>query len=66
MKVRWLNGPLDGCEDDVERPSQLWVGPDPSDPYTKGIVYALRSDGVYRFAQGLTDELNRRLALKRN
>lgn len=69
MNLKWVGGPLDGCEDKMERPSNLWVGPDPVAPYTKGIVYALKlspEGGIYDFSQKLTDALNRRLERQRN
>lgn len=66
MRLNWVGGPLDGCEDEMERPSNLWVGPDPAEPYTKGIVYVLLSTGTYEFSPKLTNELNQRLERQRN
>lgn len=67
MKVRWVGGPLDGCVDNVERPSALWIGPDPMEPVSKGIVYKLEiSREVYTYSQSMTDRLNAVLANRKN
>lgn len=58
MKLRWVGGPLDGCVDEQERPTTLWLGPDPTAPHAKAIAYVLHSDGEYRFSQELSEKAN--------
>lgn len=58
MKVMWIGGPLDGCVDDIERPTLTWITPDLDEPETKCVVYVLMSDNTYRFRQDLTNKAN--------
>lgn len=58
MKVKWLGGPLDGCEDEQERPTTLWLGPDPVAPQEKAIAYVLKHEGEYHFSQELSERAN--------
>lgn len=64
MRVTWIGGQLDGCVDEIERPSATWIGPDVGDPENKVIVYVLKTkhgkanDCDYHFDQRLTDHAN--------
>lgn len=58
MKLRWIGGPLDGCVDEQERPTTLWLGPDPAEPQSKAIAYVLKSGGVYEFSPELSERAN--------
>lgn len=55
MRVKWVRGPLDGCVDDQDHPTAIWLGPDPADPKSKAIAYVLRGD-KYEFSQELSEK----------
>lgn len=61
-KVEWVGGALDGCVDDIERPTNVWIGPDPVAPTSRVIVYGLHTASesrvIYRFDQKLTERAN--------
>lgn len=72
MIVRWCGGPLDGAEDEFPNGLSLlnaWIGPDPTAPMEKVIVYTLFTDGddrEYRYSQSLTDRANAYVKAKRS
>lgn len=57
MRVTWHGGPLDGCVDEQEHPTALWLGPDPVEPKAKAIAYVLKGTR-YEFSQELSERAN--------
>jgi hypothetical protein len=64
--MRWVGGPLDGCAEDIPRPTSVWIGPDVTAPKTKVVVYVFFSRGEYRFNEEATKWANDRLQARYN
>lgn len=62
QRVEWVGGPLDGCVDHIERPKNVWIGPDISDQ-SRVVVYALLSHPnlSYVFSIDLTEKANQKI-----
>lgn len=64
--MKWVGGPLDGCADEIPRPTSVWMGPDISEPKTKVVVYLWFSPGEYRYNQDATDWANEQIQARLN
>lgn len=66
MKMRWVGGPLDGCVDEISRPTSVWIGPDVTEPNTKVVVYLWFSPDEYRFNDDATKWANDQIQSRLN
>lgn len=62
--MRWVGGPLDGCVDEIARPTSVWIGPDISEPKRMVVIYLWYSVDEYRYSQDATDWANEQIRIK--